>query len=369
MGSDAQRRGPCAQEYLLAPPAILELVCSPMKRIILTLCKISIVGGLLYWLVQNDRLDFSQLKIFAERTDVLAYQLGLFVFGYLIMGSWRWHILLRGLDLKVSYPRTMILQGIGFFFNTALPGAIGGDIIKAIYVMREQQSQRKTPALITILLDRAAGMAALLTIAAGAVILNPEFVSNNPKIWPLALFSLAGIAGLALVAIVILFPFADGRDPFLRLLAGSWPGAGKLRGLYEALKSYQSRPGALGKALLISVAIQLVACHYTWYVTRSLTGQSPDFLAFCLVYPLALITTVIPLAPGGMGVGHVAFDSFFHLAGWSDGANVFNVTVLGSLSLQLLGVIPYILFRSKLPAMPKPDELEALQNSLEPSRP
>jgi hypothetical protein len=66
------------------------------------------------------------------------------------------------------------------------------------------------------------------------------------------------------------------------------------------------------------------------------------------------MTTALPLAPGGLGVGHYAFDRMFALVGWHGGANVFNVLVLGQLALNLLGFIPYLLHRAEIPA---PNEL------------
>ena len=45
-----------------------------------------------------------------------------------------------------------------------MPGAVGGDIIKAFYVCREN-SQRKTPVLLSILLDRIIGLLGLFVAA------------------------------------------------------------------------------------------------------------------------------------------------------------------------------------------------------------
>ena len=81
-----------------------------------------------------------------------------------LLGAFRWYILLKALDLVVSYFRALQLQLIGFFFNTAMPGAVGGDIVKAIYIMREQQSKRKTPAMLAVLLDRVVGVVALAAL-------------------------------------------------------------------------------------------------------------------------------------------------------------------------------------------------------------
>ena len=60
--------------------------------------------------------------------------------------------------------------------------------------------------------------------------------------------------------------------------------------------------------------------------------------------PIGLITVAIPVAPGGIGIGHAAFESLYLLAGYSGGADIFNVFVIVQLSVFLLGGIPYFLY-------------------------
>jgi hypothetical protein len=63
--------------------------------------------------------------------------------------------------------------------------------------------------------------------------------------------------------------------------------------------------------------------------------------------PIGLITTAIPLAPGGIGIGHVAFESLYQLVGVSGGADIFNIYIIVQLSVYLLGGIPYFLYNSE----------------------
>ena len=53
----------------------------------------------------------------------------------------------------------MRLGMIGIFWNTFLPGAVGGDIIKATFLAREQS--RRTVAVATVIMDRALALWAL----------------------------------------------------------------------------------------------------------------------------------------------------------------------------------------------------------------
>src|SRR4051812_21231124 len=120
-----------------------------MRRFLMTLLKLALVAGLLWWLVDSGKLDFHDLGILIHDPVIFVGNLSLWLAGYVLLGTWRWYLLLHGLDLEVSFRRALRFQLVGLFFNTAMPGAVGGDIIKAIYVIREQNSQSRTPALVT----------------------------------------------------------------------------------------------------------------------------------------------------------------------------------------------------------------------------
>src|SRR5260370_26413983 len=51
----------------------------------------------------------------------------------------RWFILVRAQDLPFTVPNAIRLGLIGYYLNTFLPGSVGGDIIKATFIAREQR--------------------------------------------------------------------------------------------------------------------------------------------------------------------------------------------------------------------------------------
>src|SRR5262249_38520042 len=51
---------------------------------------------------------------------------------------WRWYVLVRAQDLPFRLSDAFRLGFIGYFFNTFLPGSIGGDFVKAACIAREQ---------------------------------------------------------------------------------------------------------------------------------------------------------------------------------------------------------------------------------------
>lgn len=301
--------------------------------------------GLVYWLVKDGKIDFSQLRLFWQRPALLGVNVGYWLFVALALGALRWKTLMAGLLVQVKYLRVCLYTLIGFFFNAAMPGAVGGDIIKAIYIIRTDGKHKKTPTLLSILLDRVMGMFGLFTIAFVAVLFNYETLFSNPLLKSLGLATMALFTAIFIFFLSVFFPIGR-NDLIARLFSLNVPGFSLLGNVYASLCRYRQNPGALILAWLISIAIQGSAILYMWFLC-GLLGMSDqiEFSVFASITPLGILTTALPLAPGGMGIGHVAFDRILNFAGVSGGANIFNIFFLGQMSLNLLGLIPYLLFK------------------------
>jgi uncharacterized protein (TIRG00374 family) len=313
------------------------------------LLKLAVAAALIYWLVAQGKLDFRQLRIFWTDPYALMFNVAIWFFCYTLAGAFRWYLLLRGQKLDVTYPRAVALGLIGFFFNTAMPGAVGGDIVKAIYVVREQNAESRAPAMVTVLLDRVAGLVGLFVMAGIAVAANLELAMGNRNIAKMSSFIGLGCLAIVVGAVLVFFPHKEGRDPIRALLGKKVPGFSLLAKIYDATRAYRHQPLRLIAVVGITVVLQTISLFYGIYMTRQLTGVTPDLPTYATIYPIGLLATALPLAPGGMGVGHLAFDRLYSLVGWHGGSNVFNVMILGQLALNLLGVIPYVLFKSKRP--------------------
>jgi len=63
------------------------------------------------------------------------------------------------------------------------------------------------------------------------------------------------------------------------------------------------------------------------------------------VYPLGMLSTLLPISYAGFGVGHFAFEQLFNLVGLHGGATAINVYLVGLTAPCLGGVIPYMTLR------------------------
>src|SRR5436305_1095737 len=90
--------------------------------------------------------------------SALAYLVGV------LLTFYRWYVLVRAQNLQFTVMESLRLGLIGFYLSTFLPGSVGGDIIKAAFIARDQR--RRTVAVATVIADRIIGLAALFWLVA-----------------------------------------------------------------------------------------------------------------------------------------------------------------------------------------------------------
>ena len=329
------------------------------RKIIRTTAKFSIVAGLLGWMLHSGRLNLSELTIFVDRPEISAFSIILWIIGPALLGSLRWRILLVGAGYHVTWKRAAVLQIVGFFFSSAMPGAVSGDVIKAFYIVKDDPQRGKTNAMMTVVMDRILGLCGLFMMGYCVMLVTGAHLLEIPAVRTQFVLMTAATAGIALFLVMFMYPHKEGRDPFLRLLAKEFPGAPILRKIYVAFRIFHDQRPAIATCVALSFVIQLLGYFLFAYVAKMMIGFE-DFAALAIFYPVGVLTTALPLAPGGIGIGHVAFDRLFHLVGVDGGANVFNVYCLGQLALNLLGFIPYLFLRR---TSGKPDDAPVLELS------
>ena len=314
-----------------------------MKRWIITLMKMTQVGGILYYLIQSGRLNFSRLLLLGESPGVLMLMLATLILLVVPMAAFRWWLLLRAIGLRVEPRRTFVLTWIGNFFNTTLPGAVTGDVVKGYYVIRSQREESRTRAFMTLLIDRFVGLFGLIVMAFVALMFNLPFIWSQPPLHSLALSITALFAGTVFFYVIALYPFKKGRDPFIRVLS-RLPARKFTLKVYSAFKSYQHQKTTLVYTLLLAIGIHTLIGLIFFQLTHLMGVRAVALATQFFLMPIGLITIAIPVAPGGIGIGHAAFESLYQLAGHAGGADIFNLFIIVQLCVFLLGGIPYFLY-------------------------
>lgn len=314
--------------------------------------KIIFVTVLLYYLTKRGFLSIEETKkaLFRFHFIIPAY---LALLTAAILAVIRWNVLLSAQKIILPLGRVFQLGFIGNFFNIALPGAVSGDVVKAIYVAKEIHGNR-AKAFGSILFDRVAGVSALVLVSLLALFLSLQAPWGHQLLTAIQLF--VGVAGVVvLVFYAYLFIVKQSYDPLLmtfKALEKRFVPLGSLTRTYEGILTYRTHSRAVFISLGISTLIHLLVIFACYQFTLALGESHVPLLAITVVVPLGLLVTAVPLTPAGVGTGHAAFLALFHLIGSERGADVFNLFVLYSFIQGIFGGLIYLRFKSKISALP-----------------
>jgi glycosyltransferase 2 family protein len=255
--------------------------------------------------------------VFAHPLDLRLLVLGVAIFQCsLIITYLRWYLLVRVIEPKFTLRSTLVLGFIGYVFNLVIPGAVGGDFIKAAYLVR--MHIKKTQAIASMLIDRILGLLGLFVLAAvaGAVTWNVATADVQKLI--VAAWTALGLGFLVLVLI-----FTQALTRVFPGLAGS--GSSRLGGILTELNAmsttYRRRLDIVFAGLFLSVAGHALNVYAFYLMGKMLfpTSMPTSLGQHFLMVPLSLFTMVVPVPFGALGVSEEAANQIGKLVGHPGG--------------------------------------------------
>ena len=320
--------------------------------------KVILAAVLITWLVRSGSLDFKALDVFWHRPLLIASSIGLTLLGVLT-GALRWSVLLRLAGVRIPLGRAMQLQATAIFFNTAIPGNVGGDLVKSGYAAREAKPAMRPTVFVIVFVERLLGLAGLVIVAGIAILLRSSQLSADPKLRDLALAVAALATGAVLgPALFILFVRASG--PRLEQWTSGPSRLSKLlAALVAAARLVSAGPKNLAIGLGLSMLLHALNMAFFTALTVAITGKDVPFSAVVSIFPFGILTLVLPISPGGIGVGHAAFNTLFKMIGIEGGASVFNAYLVAQIAPALLGAFPYLALK-RSHALPSEEEAAAV---------
>lgn len=207
----------------------------------------------------------------------------------------KWRMLL-GHDVPVVAAIRAHFAGLAA--NLCLPGAIGGDAVRAGLA---QSSLQDGPRVVAVaLVDRVIDMLALLTLSVIGIILTRDAGTEFAIILQsLALLVLAVAGFLALPQLL----------PKLWTLIPSLPGRGFADRLSESFRLLAERPALLAGVFLASTAVQLVLVSIAWWLAVA-AGAGVAFGPWLFAWPLAKLVAVLPVSLNGLGLREATLAGF-----------------------------------------------------------
>jgi uncharacterized membrane protein YbhN (UPF0104 family) len=203
---------------------------------------------------------------------------------------------------------------IGNVFNLVIPGAVGGDLIKAYYLCREQE--RKAPAVASMVIDRVVGLLGLFMLA--GLMACWVWPVAGPPVRRLILVVWAAVAA-GMLGLAVMFTPALYR-PLSRLVAGRGRLESILNELVATAAAYRDRIGTVAMTLLMAMGIHSLYVLSFYAVSSALFPKIPSIGQHFIMVPLALFSTAVPLPFGALGFSEQISQELFKLVNHPGGA-------------------------------------------------
>jgi glycosyltransferase 2 family protein len=214
----------------------------------------------------------------------------------LFISTEKWRLLLISIETQPSFFALLRLLWIGAFFNNFLPGRTGGDVVRAYGIARHAQD--KTPATLTVVVDRALNLMALLGIALIAIIWSPQVLPENMR--DHALLIIVILCGMGLLGIGLLWILFEKVTRLNRIVL--------------FVRTLAQKPIQMTAAIGLAFLYQTTMILSNYIIALGL-GLKLSPSIFFLVIPLTALATMVPISLNGWGLREGAYALSFQTFG------------------------------------------------------
>ena len=234
------------------------------------------------------RLDWQDVRALPTSTPLLLLAgVGLNLAALALM-SGRWRVLLQAATAR-TFPLNMLFRHylVGAFYNTLLPGSIGGDVVRTRRLIVQQGIETRT-AIRIALLERLIGLCGIVGLVAATApwAQLPESWHRIGEALPLAWAAAAGALASLVALILLLRGFGVGQLGFA---------------------------GAMTIALLVVFAQLTDVAILALFLLALGLHVAPPALVFCV--GAAYVAAMLPISLGGLGIKEGVLSSLLTLHG------------------------------------------------------
>lgn len=346
-----------------------------MKKLLLTLLKIGISVAIIGYLMIDAYRNqvFGQLVAQPKDWWLLALA-AISCSSAIVVTLIRWYYLVRALDLPFTLKEAMRLGFLGYLFNLAPMGIVGGDLLKAVMLARQHLGHR-AEAVASVIIDRIIGLYMLFVVGSVAILLTGFYRVPNETLQLVCQVTLALTVVGALGIAALLIPDLTNSRLTARLGRLPYVGHTAMR-LVGAVGMYRRRKGVLVASAVMSLLVHSLYSLGIYLITRGLYPQFHSLATQFVVSPLAALTGVLPIP---LGPFEFVLNRLFSVVALPDGAHMIAgqglVVALGyriiTVATAAVGAVYYLVSRQELAAAlheveeePEFDKEPAAANSL-----
>lgn len=221
---------------------------------------------------------------------------------------------------------------------------MGGDLIKAYYLKKENSSQASTSPY-TVIFDRIIGLYVMMGLASLIIAFNIQFISRSSQLSTVSSFVFAIFIGLNILAVAV---FVRPLRHFVQgLIPKRWPKLNRLLlDIMGGFEFYARCPWRVLYCLFLSLLAQILSITCLYVIGIAAGNQDIPLSAYFFVAPIGFALAGLPIAPpGGVGAGQAAFLVLFNIylgQKTSIGPTVITVFQFISLCIGFAGLFFYL---------------------------
>lgn len=277
---------------------------------ILTTGKILLAGIILWGLMKSSQIDISLFaNVFRNPINLVGYASSLIVI-YLCMvflGAWRWYLLNSAQNIPLKFTQLIKPTYIASAFNLLLPGAVGGDFVRGFYVFK-LVSDKKSQVLLTIFFDRVIGLMGVIATLCLVALMDITFFYKQHELFYLVAITIIFCVGLFVIFLALMiFPQRLGLHAWL---ANKFPENKFVQIILhymDAFSNYRIPKLTLFKTIAASVLIQFLLVLTLMVIAAMMGLPLLPFSNYAIAAGITLLVNLIPITPGGIGMGEMAF--------------------------------------------------------------
>ncbi len=265
-----------------------------MKRsTLMLLLKAGVSLGLIAFLVSRIRVPHLVEAISSAHFSYLAIAMAVYLLGQTV-SSLRWALLAWPLGFEDSLKKFTVFYFIAMFFNLFAPSTIGGDVGRVLFLAQDRaQNQEKgwkdsaAYAFVSVITDRAIGMAVMVWIGAAALAIFPTYSLPLAIRYPTFAIALGCLVGWSLV------PYLNRFIKLRRYSVG--------KNLHQAVETYWSNQHVILQTIGLSLIVHCLQVWIQVVLGRALDIHIPWSYSF-IIYPLVGLFSALPVSLSGIGL-------------------------------------------------------------------
>ena len=302
------------------------------KNIISFLARIILSAALLAWLFS--KIDTAQMISILKTADLMFIGLALFIFLLInLVILLRWYVLIKALDLKVSFFDVVRNFFIGLFCNLFLPSAIGGDIVKAFGLAKN--SSQKARVVASVILDRLIGFASIVLVAIVAFIFGYRFINDVSLLWMILILAVFSSVMFVTLLNEKLFEWACrifNRVPKIK---------SALMDLHYDIVLIKDKTKDVAWAMGLSCVSQVVLAMIFFLIIKGLNHEV-GLVYFFIFSPLVCVAASLP-SVGGLGVREFGWVYFLAKVGVSQDVAV-SMSLMSFVFMLIVGLLGGLIY-------------------------